>query len=480
MLLTKLIEGLEVVSIEGDINRNIASVEYDSRKVRSGSMFVCIEGTKTDGHRFVPDAVQSGAAALLVEKDVEAPIDVTVIKTPNTRYALAHVSANFYGHPSRDFHLTGVTGTKGKTTTTYMLKAMLEAENRKTGLIGTIANMVGSEILYAERTTPESKDLQSLFAYMKGRGVSNVVMEVSSHALDLHRVSCSDYDIGIFTNLSRDHLDYHKTFENYFEAKMKLFNMCKQAVVNIDDEYGRKVAERAKCKVYTFGLTQDADIRAENLSLHSDSVEFRVITPWMSTDVYVNIPGKFTVYNALGAIGACCLMGLGTESIKNGLKNVSVPGRAEVVETDRDFTVMIDYAHSPESLKSILETVRDFAPGRVVCLFGCGGDRDKTKRPIMGEISGKLADFTIVTSDNPRTEDPAAIVKDIEEGIKKVTDNYITIVDRKEAIRYALSNARPGDLIVLAGKGHETYQQFSDKTIHFDEREIVREILCDL
>jgi UDP-N-acetylmuramoyl-L-alanyl-D-glutamate--2,6-diaminopimelate ligase len=480
MLLKELIEGLEIVKVTGDLNIEINSIAYDSRKTKSGSLFVCVEGFKVDGHKFIPQAIENGTKALIVQREVEVPEGVTVIQVNDTRYALASVADIFYSHPSGKFNLVGVTGTKGKTTTTYMIKSILEEYGQKTGLIGTISNKIGNEVLPTDRTTPESYDLQELFSEMVEKKVESVVMEVSSHALDLHRVSCSEFDIGVFTNLSRDHLDFHKTFENYLAAKIKLFKMCKKGLVNIDSEYGKQVVESAQCEVFTYAIDNEADIRAVDVVKHPDSVEFKVITPWFTCDISVNIPGKFSVYNALAAIGSCGLMGIPFEYIQKGLKNVTVPGRAEVVPTGTDYTIIIDYAHSPDSLENILTTVKGYAPARVISVFGCGGDRDKTKRPIMGEISGKLADFTVITSDNPRTEEPSAIIKDIEEGIKKLNAAYITIVDRREAIKYAMQHAQPKDIIVLSGKGHETYIILKDKTIHFDEREVVREILEEM
>jgi len=482
MLLSELIKGLNPDKIKGDKDVEINDIAYDSRKVKNGSLFVCIEGTVADGHDYIPSALENGARALLVQKDVEVPDGITVVKVGNTRYALAYVSDAFYNHPSGRFNLIGVTGTKGKTTITYMIKSILEQEKHKVGLIGTVANMIGDQVLYAERTTPESYDLQSLFSEMLEKDVDSVVMEVSSQGLALNRVSCCEFQIGIFTNLTEDHIGprEHKDKEDYFRAKTKLFGMCKKGIVNIDSEYGRRILEIAECELLTYGIENDADITASDILKHSDSVEFNLKSPWMNGRVKINIPGKFSVYNALAAIGACGLMNVSFDSVKAGLERVSVPGRVETVKTDRDFTVIIDYAHTPDSLENILTTVKDFTKGRLISVFGCGGDRDRAKRPAMGRISGRIADFTIITSDNPRTEEPLAIVRDIEEGIKDTEGKYTTIVDRREAIKYALSNAQPGDVIVLAGKGHETYQTFKDKTIHFDEREVVREILKEL
>lgn len=477
MLLKELIEGLDILSSSGSTDIEIENIAYDSRKARKGTLFVCVEGFKDDGHNYVPTAIENGATAILAQRKIDVPDNVTLIITGDTRYGLAYLSNEFFGNPSKSFDLIGVTGTKGKTTTTYMIKAILETASKKVGLIGTISNKIGNEVLPTERTTPESHDLQQLFSEMIEKKVESVVMEVSSHALELHRVSCSDFDIGIFTNLTQDHLDFHVTFDNYLNAKAKLFKMCKKGLVNIDSEYGKKVIEKAECEIITIGIENDADIKAVDIVKQPDSVEFKVITPWGSEYIKVNIPGKFNVYNALAAIGACCLMKIPFADIKEGLEKVSVPGRAEVVYSGNDFTVIIDYAHSPDSLENILNTVKGYAPARVVSLFGCGGDRDKSKRSIMGEISGKIADFTILTSDNPRTEEPIEIIKDIEQGIKSITSEYITIEDRKEAIKYAISNVKPKDIIILAGKGHETYQIFKDKTIHFDEREVVKELL---
>ncbi|HPD01481.1 MAG TPA: UDP-N-acetylmuramoyl-L-alanyl-D-glutamate--2,6-diaminopimelate ligase [Acetivibrio sp.] len=477
MKLKELIKGLKVVELEGDMEIEIGSIAYDSRKAKEGSVFVCIEGFKVDGHKYIPQAIENGTRAFIVQKEVEIPAGMSVVRVEDTRYALAGISDIFFGHPSGKFNLAGITGTKGKTTTTYMIKSVLEEYGQKVGLIGTIANMIGDEMLPTDRTTPESYDLQELFSEMVQKGVKSVVMEVSSHALDLHRVSCSEYDIGVFTNLSRDHLDFHKTFENYLEAKIKLFGMCKKGLINIDNEFGRKVADSARCEVYTMGIDSEADVRAVDIVTHPNSVDFKVVSPWFEGKISVSIPGKFSVYNALAAIGSCALMGVPFEYIQKGLAGVRVPGRSEIVDIGKDYTVMIDYAHSPDSLENILTTVKAYAPGRVVCVFGCGGDRDKTKRPVMGRISGQLADFTIITSDNPRTEDPEMIINDIEEGIKTTGATYIKIVDRREAIKYALMNAKPKDIIVLAGKGHENYIILKDKTIHFDEREVIREIL---
>lgn len=482
MLLKELVEGINIRNIFGNQNIEISGIAFDSRKVRKGFLFVCIEGFKVDGHQFIQTALENGAVALLVQKKVDVPEDITVVEIEDTRYGLAYVADKFFSHPSGKFNLIGVTGTKGKTTTTHMIKSVLEEAGELVGLIGTIANRIGNQILPAERTTPESYDLQALFDEMNSKGVNSVVMEVSSQGLELHRVSCTEFNIGVFTNFSQDHIgpNEHATMEDYFNAKLKLFKMCNQAVVNIDSPYGKRVVEACACKTITYGIENTADVLATNIITHQDSVDFDVSSPWGSSRMKVNVPGLFSVYNALCCIGVCGLLGISLETIAKGLVNVSVPGRAEVIVANEKFTVMNDYAHTPDSLENILKTVKGFAKGRTVSIFGCGGDRDKTKRPMMGEISGNIADFTIITSDNPRTEDPESIVKDIEKGILKTSGEYITIVDRREAIKYAIKNAKKDDVILLAGKGHETYQIFKDKTVRFDEREVVAEILEEL
>jgi len=483
MELTKLIEGLEIIEIKGTSKKDITRVVYDSRRAVPGSLFVCIDGFKTDGHKYIQSALDNGASALLVQKDITAPDGVTVIKVADTRYALAHVSAAFFGHPSESFTLIGITGTKGKTTTTYMVKSILEQVNQTVGIIGTVANSIGIEKIPAQRTTPESCDLQELFDKMKDKGADTVVMEVSSQGLKLHRVASSRFNIGVFTNFSQDHIgeNEHPDMEDYLKSKIMLFSVAERGLVNIDSDYSERVLAESKCPCMTFGINRKADIMAEEIVTHPQSVEFKAVTPWFSCKMEVSVPGYFSVYNALAAIGIGGMMGISPEHIKNGLKDIHIPGRAEVVPTPgKPYTVMIDYAHTPDSLMNILSTVKSFVPNRLISVFGCGGDRDRGKRPKMGKISGEIADFTIITSDNPRTEEPGAIIRDIEEGIKLTNGQYIVIEDRTMAIRYAMEHAQKGDIIVLSGKGHETYQIFKDKTIHYDEREIVKEILDDL
>ena len=479
MLLTYLIDGLDILYTRGNINTEINGIAYDSRKVKKGYVFVCIDGMMTDGHEFARQALDNGASAFVAQKELKTETDLPVVMVRDSRNALAYISDRFFGHPSARFRLTGITGTKGKTTTSYMVKSILEAAGKKTGLIGTLGTRIGERVLYSERTTPESLDLQQLFALMADENVTDAVMEVSSQGLALQRVKYCDFDTGVFTNLSRDHISpaEHASMEEYLLAKCILLKNCRQGLINLDSEFASRVMKEAQCEIYTYGIDSKADIRAANIKMLPGSVMFDLITPWYSQKIKVNIPGRFSVYNALAAAGVCGLSGISKEATAAGLERVQVPGRAEPVDTGRDFSVIIDYAHTPDSLQNILETVKGYAPGRVICVFGCGGDRDRTKRPMMGEISGRLADYTVITSDNPRTEDPEAIITQIEEGIKRTGSSYICITDRREAIRHAMMSAAAGDVIILAGKGHETYQTFSDRTIHFDEREVVREIL---
>lgn len=483
MLLKDLMERIDALEVRGTLEMEIRGVTYDSRKALPKYLFVCIDGFSTDGHQYAQQAVDNGATVLVVEKEISIIGDVTIIKVKNTREALANISAEWFGKPSQGMKLLGITGTKGKTTTTYMIRSILEKAGHTVGLIGTVANCIGNEKITARRTTPESYDLQEMFEKMKDKGADTVVMEVSSQGLKLHRVTACDFDIGVFTNFSKDHIGgfEHPDMEDYFVSKQKLFKLCKKGAVNIDSPYAERVIEEAACDILTYSIEKEADIKAQNITTHSDSVEFDVVTPWFKDHFKVSVPGLFSVYNALAAIAVCGMQGIGPEIIKEGLMNVQVPGRAEVVPTPgKPYTVMIDYAHSPDSLENILTTVKGFVRGRLISVFGCGGDRDRSKRPVMGEISGRIADFTVITSDNPRTEEPSKILADIEEGIKNTKGRYTVIEDRTQAIRYAMENAEADDIIVLSGKGHETYQIFKDKTIHYDEREIVENILDEL
>lgn len=476
MRLSKILKGLEYKLIQGNEAIEIEKIEYDSRKVGKGDVFVCITGFQTDGHTYALKAIQNGALALVCEKELpELSNDITIIRVENTRKVLAFLSANYYNNPSENINVIGVTGTNGKTTTTYFIRSILEKAGHKTGIIGTIENKIGEKVLHTERTTPESLELQKLFYEMQQEQVNDVIMEVSSHSLDLHRVDGINYNIGIFTNLTQDHLDYHKTMENYKLAKAKLFERCKASVINIDDEAGKFMVEKSKGKVITFGINNKADLQAENIHISSDGVSFTLDYEQKQFPVILHTPGKFSIYNALGSIGACLLMEIPMTVIIEGLKeNQGVSGRFQTIKNKRGFHAIVDYAHTPDGLENILTTANEFVKGKILTVFGCGGDRDKTKRPIMGEIAGKLSDYCIITSDNPRTENPEAILDDIEEGTKKTKCEYIKLVDRREAICYAIKMAKEGDVVVIAGKGHEDYQIFKDKTIHFDDVEEVK------
>ena len=476
MKVKNLLCNIEYKLLQGSVDTEFKKVEYDSRKVSENDAFLCITGFKTDGHKYALNAVKSGASVIFCEKEIEG-IDenVTVIKFENTRKALAHIAAEFYGRPSERMNVVGVTGTNGKTTTTFLIKSVLDKIGHKTGIIGTIENRIGDEVIPTERTTPESLELQELFKRMADEGCKDVVMEVSSHALDLHRVDEIRYNIGIFTNLTQDHLDYHITMENYKIAKSLLFERCLSSVINIDDEAGDFMVSKSKGRVITFAIDKKADLQAENIHISADGVKFTLDYEGEEYPVSLNTPGKFSIYNALGAIGACILMGIDMNTIIKGLsKNKGVSGRFQTVRSKRGFNAIVDYAHTPDGLENILKTAKEFVKGRIITVFGCGGDRDRTKRPIMGEIAGIYSDYCVITSDNPRTEDPARILDDVEPGTKKSGCEYIKIVDRREAINYAVKMAKEGDVVVVAGKGHENYQIFADKTIHFDDVEEVR------
>lgn len=482
MKLSVLLKNEKYSVMSGNDNIDVTSIEYDSRKVKNGSVFVCITGFKTDGHKYIDSAVKNGAVAVVVEKDATVPEGITCIKADNTRHTLASMSAQFYNNPSEKMRLIGVTGTNGKTTTTYLIKSILEAQGRKTGIIGTIQNCIGDKVLHADRTTPESLELQELFDEMYKEGVNDVIMEVSSHSLDLHRVDCCDFDLGMFTNLTEDHLDYHITMENYRDAKAILFGMCKNSVINIDDPYGEYMVSKATGNILTTGIENPkANMNAVNLVMKPNGVEFDVEYKNEKHHIIYSVPGKFSVYNALAAIAAGVVLNVPMETIIKGIKDVKgVKGRFEPVKTYNDITAIVDYSHTPDSLENMLNTAKEFVKGRIITVFGCGGDRDKLKRPIMGEIAGRLSDFCIITSDNPRSEDPQTILDEIEPGTAKTGCEYVKICDRKEAIFYAVKMAKPHDFIAVAGKGHEDYQIFADRTIHFDDAEVLLEAFKEI
>lgn len=483
--LTSLLERLDYETVQGDTEIEITDLVYDSRKITKGCLFVCIKGTVVDGHTFVAEAARKGAAAVLVQDEVEAPDTLTVIRTKDTRYGLALVSAAWFHHPAEELKVIGVTGTKGKTTTTYMVKSILENAGYKVGLIGTIEAIIGDEVIPASNTTPESYVIQQYFRKMVEAGCQCVVMEVSSQGLMMHRTAGFTFEMGIFTNIEPDHIgpNEHASFEEYMACKGLLFKQCKIGIVNIDDAHCENVIEGHTCTIETFGFSEKADLRAVNTELVSKpgylgvSYQARGL---VNMDVEIDVPGKFSVYNSLTAIAICRHFKVTEEDMKKALKVAKVKGRIEMIEVSDDFTLMIDYAHNAMSLESLLSSLREYRPKRLVCLFGCGGNRSKLRRYEMGEVSGKMADLTIITSDNPRFEEPQAIIDDIKIGIAKTDGNYVEIIDRKEAIKYAIEHGKPGDVIVLAGKGHEDYQEIKGKKYPMDERVLIQEVLQEL
>ncbi len=468
-------------TIYGDADIEINGIYNDSRNVKPGGLFFCIQGYKTDGHKYAPTAVVNGAACLVVTHLLE--LECTQILVEDDRLAMAEISANFYGRPSEKICLVGITGTNGKTSTTYMLKSIFEKMGHKVGLIGTIENLIGDEHIHTERTTPESIDLQKLLAEMVDKGCNDVIMEVSSHSLVLKRVAGLSFSAAVFTNLTQDHLDFHETMEAYAEAKAMLFTMSDNAVINTDDPYSEIMLKSVKGNAATIGVDNKADLIAENVDITPFGCSYDAVSPkYGDTKIEIGIPGKFTVYNTLGAVAVCKMLGVEDKYITEGLKSLeSVAGRFQRLDTrGGDYSIILDYCHTPDSLESTLNTVKGFARGRVVSIFGCGGNRDKTKRPIMGEISGRVANFSVVTSDNPRYEDPEDIIDMIIPGLEESGGEYIRIENRRDAIKYAIEHARKDDIIVLCGKGHEDYQEICGVKHPFDEKVIVSEILDEL
>jgi len=464
---------LKDILLSTDVDVEVSGISYNSRATKPGDIFVAITGFQTDGHKYIPNALENGAVCVVCERPQEN-IGVPCVVVENSRKALAEMSCNFYGNPTKKFNLIGVTGTNGKTTVTYLVKSILEANGEKVGLMGTNKNMIGDVEYHTERTTPESLELQQFFDDMVKAECTYGIMEVSSHSLDLYRVYGCNYKVGAFTNLTQDHLDFHGDMENYFLAKSKLFDMCDTGVVNADDMYGARLCVKDNCMSY--GI-KNGTLMAENIEYGDKGVKFNC----GNMKIELGIPGVFSVYNALTAIGICKACGIADEVIEKALNSAKgVKGRAEIVDCGKDFTLLIDYAHTPDGLENILESVKKFAKGRVVVVFGCGGDRDKTKRPKMGRVAGRIADFCIVTSDNPRTEEPDAIIRDILEGMDDAIAEYVVIENRRDAIEYAIKHARKDDVVVLAGKGHEDYQILKNETIHFDEREVIRDILSKM
>ncbi len=483
--------------IKGNADTEILSIQHDSRKAAKGTMFVCIEGLHVDGHKFIPQAVSQGAAAIMTtRKDVEVPEGIAVLVVDDLNSALDDIVPFFYDYPARSMRMIGITGTNGKTTTSYLIRAMLRAAGHKVGLLGTIQIMVEDEILPIHNTTPDVVELQNTLALMRDKGIEYVVMEVSSHALDMGRVSGCEFDTAVFTNLTQDHLDYHKTMENYMLAKAKLFDMLstegstktgKTAVINIDDGAGAKMLEHANCRQITYGIDEKfgkAELHAVDIHVHASGADFTIVSSsgdFSPIGLKLRITGIFNVYNIMGAVGACLAEGVDVAVITKTLAEFrSVPGRFELVDGGQDFSVIVDYAHTPDGLENILHTARQIAKKRIITVFGCGGDRDRTKRPIMGRIAAELSDVVIATSDNPRSEEPEAILKDVEVGVleKLGGKQHEKITDRREAIFRAVELARTGDIVVIAGKGHEDYQILKDKTIHFDDKEVAREAIA--
>ena len=492
MVLKQLLERLTYEVVQGSDEQEVSTLVYDSRKVEAGSVFVCISGAAFDGHRFIADVAAKAAAAVVVERSVaqlevpeEALQGLTLIRVKDTRYALALMSAAYFGYPAEKLKVIGITGTKGKTTTTYMIKSILDDVGYKVGLIGTIEAIIGEKHIPAANTTPESYTIHEYFAEMAEAGCDCVVMEVSSQGLMLNRTAGIPFEIGIFTNLGRDHIgpNEHKDFEDYMHCKAILFRQCKLGIANVDDIHFQDIFARATCRVETFGFSKKADLRAVDTRLVSRPGYLGVayhVTGKMDFDVEIDIPGMFSVYNSLTAIAVCGHFGVPVEAVKKALGAAKVKGRVELVKVSDEFTLMIDYAHNAMSLESLLTTLREYDPTRLVCLFGCGGNRSKDRRYEMGETSGRLEDLTIITSDNPRFEEPQAIIEDIKIGMGLTEGKYVEICDRKEAIRYAIEHGRRGDVIVLAGKGHEDYQEIKGVKHPMDERVLIAEVVEEL
>ena len=480
MKIQKLLQGISLVETNVDMDTQVSAVYYDSRQVTPGSLFVAVSGFAADGNRFIPMALEKGAVAVVTARKPEGEIPYILVE--NDRLALAMLGVNFYGAPARSMTMIGITGTNGKTSTTLLLKHVLEQTRQaKVGLVGTMFNLIGQEEIPTERTTPESLELQGLFARMRDAGCTYGVMEVSSHAIALERVGRVRYDVAAFTNLTEDHLDFHKTMENYCDTKAELFARCDKAVANCDDPWFDRVTAKATCPVLTTSVQDKGGLNARDVELLPDGVRFTVCYEEQKLPVRLGIPGKFTVYNALTVLGIALQLGIGLEEAVDALATApGVKGRVEVVPTPgKPYTVLIDYAHTPDGLENVLSSVRSYCQGRLIAVFGCGGDRDPIKRPIMGRIGTRLADLAIITSDNPRTEDPMAIIRDICVGADETGKTYKVICDRRKAIEYALTIGEKKDIIILAGKGHETYQEINHVKYHLDEREEVARILAE-
>ncbi len=491
MKLGDLVRAIPRATLMGPGGLEIKGITHDSREAGPGFIFVCVRGLVRDGHEFIPDAKRRGAVAVVVEREVPET-GMAVVRVEDSREALALLASAFYGHPSKRLRVIGVTGTNGKTTTTHLVRAILSEKGFQVGLIGTIHNIVGGRVFPVERTTPEAHHLQGLFDRMLRAGTSHVVMEVSSHALELRRVDGTEFDVGIVTNVTQDHLDFHRTFQGYLKAKGRLFAGLgstyqgspkegpKAGVINFDDPSSGFFRDLTGVKTITYGLGEGAEVRATDVGIYPRGVLFRVRSPSGNARLSLQLTGSFNIYNALAALGAALVEGVELEIAVRALESVKgIPGRFERVDAGQDFTVIVDYAHTPDSLENVLRTAREFTRRQLVVVFGCGGDRDRTKRPLMGEIATRYADLAIITSDNPRSEDPEAIIREIEEGARRSAGpgRYLLEADRARAIEAALQGACAGDVVVIAGKGHETYQIFKDRTIPFDDREVARQVL---
>lgn len=488
MKVADLLQGFSYEILKGNVEREVSTVEYDSRKVTKDSLFICIVGGKVDGHSFAKQVVEAGAGTLLIQdqealpKEVLENEEITIVKVKDTRYAMAFVSAAYFQHPAKKLRTIGITGTKGKTTTTYLVKSILEQAGHKVGLVGTIEAIIGKEHIPAKNTTPESYVLQEYFAKMVEAGCDTVVMEVSSQGLMMHRSQGFTFDIGIFTNIEPDHIGplEHKDFDDYLHCKSLLFKQCKVGILNCDDPHFEEILEGHTCQVKTYGFSEKADIQATDLKLIAKQgylgIDFETKGN-LEMNVEIHAPGRFSVYNALCAIAICEEFQVSIPDIQSALKQAKVKGRIELIKVSDEFSLMIDYAHNAMALESLLTTLKEYNPNRLVCLFGCGGNRSKLRRYEMGEVSGKLADLTIITSDNPRDEEPQDIIEDIKTGIGKTDGKYVEIIDRREAIAYAIHNGQPGDIIVLAGKGHEDYQEIKGVKYPMDERDIIADVL---
>lgn len=482
MILKELLKDISYEILQGKDTIDIDNISWDSRRVKPNSLFICAKNKNVDRHDFAADAVAKGSIAIVIEHQVSnIPKDITIIKVENSKAAMAKIASAYYDEPSQKFNLIGITGTNGKTSTSYFISKILESVKRRVGVIGTIANCIGDKTLQTEKlnpTTPDSIELQASFAEMASEGATDVVMEVTSTALAGFRVEGCEFEIGVFTNLTQDHLEEHGTMENYKKAKMKLFKLCRYGVLNADDPVSLEIKKESPCMVLTYGIDHMADFNAYDIEYSMDGVSFTLDFHGIKNKVNLNVPGKFSVYNALAAITTCYYLGLGLNEVVEGVNHIKgVKGRFEAVPNDRDIMIIVDYAHTPDGLQNILTSVREIATRKVITVFGCGGDRDKTKRPVMGQIAGKLSDYCIITSDNPRTENPRSILQDIEVGIKKTSCYYEKIEDRRSAISTALKFADKGDIVIIAGKGHENYQIIGENIFHFDDVEVVKELL---